>query len=177
MLAMAGRELPCEVPAISGKSWTVLSTTAAQRCHLIARQYEKSVLVLTGGTSDLMPVEANPPGENDTGEQALADMEAYANAARAAGFDKIVALTVTPANWWDADWDVQRLVMNEGIRQSDAWEVVADVAADPRLQDPMDTDYYYDQLHWTAAGNAVAAEVVAPALDSVLAELSDGFRR
>lgn len=161
---MDGLGLAWQNVALNGKSWTVLATDAATRLNPTPKPYSKSVLVLLGGQSDLAET-----SENNSGAIALADMEAYADAARAAGFDTIVACTIPPAAMISSvDDEAQRVIFNQGIRDSTHWEAVADVGVHPLLQNFNDATYYVDTIHWTAAGATVAAGVIKPVLESVL---------
>ena len=168
---MAGRGLPwCNV-ALGNRSWTVLASggtgtsPATVRLHPLARSYVRSILVMNGGATDIAG-----GAENDSGAQALADFEAYATAARTAGFDSIIGVTMTTAVVFaTGDDDEQRLIYNDGIRASATVDAVADVAAAPELADYTDTTYFdVDQTHWSAAGATVAAAIVGAALDVVL---------
>jgi hypothetical protein len=164
---MAGlsKDLPWHNVGVNGTSWTVLQSSAARRSYALAEPYSKAVLVLTGGASDIANAQ-----ENNTAAEALADMEAYADAARAAGFDYIIASTVTPSAYFDAGDEAELLALNEGIRNSDHWEDVADMAAVPELQDNTNLIYFWgDQTHFTDVGAAAAAVPVIEALEAFLA--------
>lgn len=146
--------------AISGTSWTVLSTTAATRLHPKFVGSTPNVLVLLGGQSDIM--------DGDSAATVLADMVAYADAARTAGADHIVACTLPPAALLTAPQDVVRLAVNDLILESEDFDSVADVAVIPELQDTGDLTYFYDGSHWTAVGADLAAAVVAPVVDAAI---------
>lgn len=163
---MDGLGVPWTISGVSGASWTTLASTVELRTHQYFKPYRNSILVLAGGSSDV-----SDSGDNDTGAQALADMEAYADAARAAGANYIIACTVTPANIMTGDGEAQRLILNTGILASNHWEAVVDVAAHPDLDNYSDTTYYSDGAHLTAAGVTVYAGLVRPAVQAALALL------
>lgn len=52
---------------------------------------------------------------------------------------------------------------------SAAFDYVVDLAGDSRLADPFNSTYYIDGTHPTDAGRQVMADLVAPALDAILA--------
>jgi hypothetical protein len=92
----------------------------------------------------------------------------YCEQRRAAGF-RVIVLTVLPCHRTDT-FEVTRLAFNAMLR--DGWrdfaDGLADIGADPRIGDTgdeYDAQFYrVDQLHLTAAGNAVMAGVAAPVL-------------
>lgn len=164
---MAGRGVAWSNVSVSGFSWSALVPSASARRDPVLGHTSRCVLVLNGGTSDLLV-------DHDTAAVALADMEAYADAARAAapGSLRVVACTIPPSTALSAPDEAQRLVLNPLILASDHWDAVVDLAAVPELADPADTDFYSDGTHWTAAGAAAAAGALDPVLTSQLAVLA-----
>lgn len=175
-LAVAlGYESPHVVVAQSGQSWTLLlngSTPppdaalgwvrpASVRLYPKANMGLTTFLLMCGGTSDVE--------EGDTGATIYADMVTYADLARAAGFDRIVAQTITPSTTFSAGEETARAAANVLILADadDAFDAVADCAADP-LDDPADTLYYSDGTHWTALGASTAAALTLTAVESLL---------
>lgn len=121
------------------------------------------VVVLTGGTSDL-------GSESDSAATAFADMLAVTSTWRALGVDQIVAATVPPAAFVTGDEETQRLALNDLIRGAADFDAVLDLAAAPQLDDNTDATYYQgDQTHFTAAGAAVAADLLVLVLTELLA--------
>lgn len=51
---------------------------------------------------------------------------------------------------------------------SNAYDALADLIVDPRLDDPFDTAYYADGTHPTTAGSTAIAELMGAAVDSLL---------
>src|SRR5262245_54996505 len=70
--------VPWHNSAVSGSSWTTLYRTDEYRVHPYATRAGWSILVMCGGTTDVGS-ELDPPAT------VYADMESYADAARAAG--------------------------------------------------------------------------------------------
>jgi len=97
--------VPWQNPSVGSTSWTSLFNRAPQKgVHSQgvwdwATRAELAVLVMNGGTSDYF-------GENNTGAQANADEIAYADAARAAGFDYIVNCTTHPSGAFGAQTQI-----------------------------------------------------------------------
>lgn len=160
---MNGRGVAWANVSISGQAWSTLAGSASKRCHPLATSHGTSVLILNGGQSDILNT-----GDDDTAATALADMESYADNARTAGFDTIIACTLPPSTSFDADDETQRLALNAAIRTSDSWDEVVDLAANEDLDDASDLTYYSDGLHWTAVAAAAAASSVGAVLDTVL---------
>lgn len=160
--AMAGLDVSWETVAVSGISWTGLLTTDQTRLHP-RMQVPKTILVLNGGQTDLGT-------DGDSGATALADLESYVAAARAAALGEVhvIACTIPPGNMMTAGEETQRQAYNAGILTSDAFDAVADVGAIAQLQDYSNLTYFYDGLHWTAAGAALAAAVVKPLIEAAL---------
>jgi lysophospholipase L1-like esterase len=112
-------------------------------------------------TNDLLN-NYNTPGYEQT---ALANLIAYCKAIRAAvpGV-KIIVCTLlhsnNPAN--PTAYNAMVDALNALIRATaGAWDAVADLIADSRLQDPANATYFAaDQLHLVAAGYAVVAGII-----------------
>ena len=151
------------VVAIAGTSWTTLATTAATRLHPLGPLATTSVLVMNGGTQDVL--------DGDSGATIMADAVSYADNARAAGFDFVIITTIPPAAGMTAGQNTARGDFNT--------LVMADAGADfdvsvnllsGALADNTDQNYYaFDQVHWAEGGAKVAADLIKAALDTVLA--------
>ncbi|MBE3038694.1 MAG: SGNH/GDSL hydrolase family protein, partial [Chloroflexi bacterium] len=100
-----------------------------------------------------------------------ADLAAYWQARRTAGFDKIIAFTVLQRGDVNGH-EIQRLAMNTWIRANYATycDALVDVAADARLDDCTDPTYFeqISQVHLTTAGYAAVAELAAAALGNAV---------
>lgn len=148
--------------AIDGASWTQLSGVNPQRFLLLnANRGISTLLAMCGGTADII--------NGDTGAQVYADMVSYADNARLAGYDLVVAQTITPAvviigGDETARQDANVLILADG---DDAFDGVADAAAAP-MDDPADTDYYADGIHPTALGASILAERTLTVVESLL---------
>ena len=123
---------------------------------------DANVCVAMPGGSDL----ASGSGVEDL----LEGTRQYCAERRAAGFS-VVVVTLLPR--LDPDFEAARLEFNERLRTH--WrefaDGLADVGADSRIGDTLDCydlRYYLpDAEHPNAAGNAVMASVIAPAVDSL----------
>lgn len=146
---------------IDGFPW---STLIARTSHLI--QGAKAGLVtgalMVGGTSDVNFAR--------TGVQIYADMVTYANAARALGFGFVVASTITPSTNFAGQELVEWADGNSRILgdASGAFDAVADLAIDPRLDDATDLTYYADGTHPTNTGAIAIAELMDAAIAEAL---------
>lgn len=146
--------------AIGSMSWTNLSVIQAANVNIHANGGLTTILIMCGGTADVFI-------ENDTGATLYAQEVAYANAARAAGFNHIIGTTITSTTAFSPGQNTERSNHNTLLLAdaSAAFDSVVDLAGDPRLDDPADATYYADGTHWTSAGAQAAADLVFPALD------------
>lgn len=149
--------VPYENVAVDGLSWTTLATTVTTRLNLHAKAGLTSILIMCGGTTDIAT-------EGDTAQATYDQMVTYANNARTAGFDKVIATTITDGFVFDAGEQTIRAAFNVLLLAdaSDAFDGVADL--DAAMPSRLDTTYYADGLHWTTAGAALAASTVATVL-------------
>ncbi len=163
VIASSHPSLQVKVAALGGTSWTDLADTQAARLNTMANSATNTMLVLCGGTGDVVL-------ENDSGATIYADMVAYASAARSAGFDKIAAQTITKTTGMTGGQNTSRTDANTLLLAdaSHAFDAVIDVAANANLSDPTNTTYYFDGIHWTTAGAAIAAGLVDPTVSSWL---------
>jgi lysophospholipase L1-like esterase len=177
---MAGRRfdglgIPAVNVAISGAGFFELIVDAATRLYPHARNLGPGfadVLILNGGHGDVLDHTA-------TGAQAYSDLEAYIDGARTAGFTHVIATTMpgvgpnvlgtgrpTPAEY-DAIEDFRALVMANSAGADEVVDLFV-----PPLDDATDGTYWYlDRTHPIEAGAVAMADLVAPALDAVLASL------
>lgn len=159
---MSALGVPWANTAINGTSFTVLATTQADRLGCVARQADRSILVLAGGFADIM-------SEGNSGAQAYEDMVAYARSARRLGFTHVVGTTLPDTSIYDADQYARRDDFNARVLASGEWEAVADFAAVPELQyHPGSPAFGPDEVHWSPVGAMHAAAVVRPALVGLL---------
>jgi lysophospholipase L1-like esterase len=154
-----------------GGAWTVTNTAVTGRNiqqmidaapTSVDTQYGNpgsNTVVILGGSNDVA-----------TGTSAatiLSRLETYTAARRAVGWTVFIG-TIPPNGSLSGAQETARQTVNSTIRSNLATygDGLVDFAADPRLDDPLDTTYYFegDRLHWTAAGAAVAAELVEAAL-------------
>ncbi len=90
----------------------------------------------------------------------------WCNGRKAAGFQVIVC-TITPRSDYGSprSFEENRQALNELIRTHyfEYADGLADIAADPHIGDAgdeLDTTYYYDNVHMTALGYAIVANIV-----------------
>lgn len=161
IFVMEGLSLPYSVVAVGGQSWTSLAGTAPTRLHPYGGTADTLTLVMTGGSSDIL--------DGDTGATVMADAVAYADAARAAGFDNVICTTIPPTIAFDtsesdAKDDFNTLLVADAGSDFDA---VVDLRVTD-LEDATDSTFYLDGVHWNAAGCEVAGGLAQTALTTVL---------
>lgn len=165
--------------AILGASWAQLALSAAVRRDPHANLGQSTVLSMCGGTTGVT--------NGDNAATLYADHKNYAQAAKAAGFDKVVVQTILPATGFTAGQNTERRAANELLMANGdgVFDAVVDVASDSassnpggppsgvvyfgsgNLDTPGDTTYYSDGLHLKAAGTDDYAASVAPALTAL----------
>jgi lysophospholipase L1-like esterase len=122
------------------------------------------VWLVQGGTNDIII-------GGRTAAQIYADHQTIWAAARATG-STVVAHTITPSGLFSGAQETIRTDANTLIRAGGAfYDALSDVAADPRLDDPLDATYYNqggDMTHPTVAGYAAWAEVAEAAIEPLL---------
>jgi lysophospholipase L1-like esterase len=118
-----------------------------------------NTVVILGGSNDVA-----------TGTSAatiLSRLATYTSARRGVGWRVFVG-TIPPNGSLSGAQETARQTVNSTIRSNLATygDGLVDFAADSRLDDALDTTYYFegDRLHWTAAGAAAAAELVEAAV-------------
>ncbi len=103
--------------------------------------------------------------------------KSYCQARQTVGF-KVVVLNVTPrdlspdltpagdtyAQWWTKAQAANALLAAQWTDFADAF---VDLAADSRLDDPLDTTYYFDKVHHNGTGRGVIAQLVNPEILSL----------
>lgn len=158
------------IVAQPGVSLSFISSIAAGWVDpmLDADSQDLQVHVIWAGTNDIAG------GWTGAGTySALAD---YCAARYAAGWDRVIILTMLPrsAGGDDPDTETERQAYNALIRAN--WESIADgladVASDGRIGDAgdeLDTTYYEnDRVHLNATGHGVVAGIVQPVLSGLL---------
>lgn len=144
-------------------SWTDLVGSVAWRRNPKAHIGLTTILLMNGGTSDILG--------GDTGATLYADEVSYANSARTAGYDLIVAVTLCPNVNNTGGMETARVDHNTLLLAdaSNAFDAVVDIANLPELDDPADLTYYLpSNPHWTAAGAAAAAGAIVPVVAGLL---------
>jgi hypothetical protein len=156
-------DVPWDNVAVSATSWTMLAKSRAQRTLPRLTLAQKTIIVMNGGYTDLS-------GEADSGATLLQDEKDYADVLRAAattGGRSCYIIISTLCKWGSisAPIETERQAHNSALLadSSGKFDAVVDVAGDSRLTDPTNHTYFqaFDELHYTAAGAAVNAELVA----------------
>lgn len=149
------------VEARDGTTWATRALTAARRVD----QHPYTVSGLRalgdcGGTSEV--------ASGTAAADILASATGYWADRLAAGFDVVVAATITPSTVFDPGDEAERLAFNDLLRNLVmAGVTVCDLAAVPILADPAGPGYD-DGTHFSVAGAADAASVAwEPAMAAV----------
>jgi len=152
-----------------GETIATMSSQAAGQCDgkkdLIALE---NWVTFEAGSNDMSAVAVG--GGGATGATTYAAYKAYCLARKAQGFS-VCAFTVLDREdqgVYQSTFNAERAIFNDSIRVN--WttfaDALADVDADPRLDDANDATYFYsgDKVHPTDAGQAAIAEVVYNAM-------------
>lgn len=160
---MEDRGIPYTIVAIGGYSWTALAPSVSTRLYPTVSGAEKTVLVMNGGSHDVI--------DGDSGATVYADMVSYASGARAAGFSHILACTIPPMAALGEPRETNRQTANSLIISdpSGAFDEVADIASAPGVENPYSVAYWIDGIHWLRLGAINAAAVASAKLDLILA--------
>lgn len=171
-MALAHPDLPYTVANVGGTHYTAGVTpsrgdTVDSRVDYWLAQYPDNILIDDGGGNEL-GVTTYPA---QTAEEVLAIKRTYCEARRAAGAKRIIGVTMTPgidlpdSEFWFAAAELEQLArLNDFLRddpESGGYNKVVDIASIPQLQDPTNTTYFYDGIHYTAAAAALVAQKLA----------------
>jgi hypothetical protein len=138
-------------------SQTLISTELAANAH-----YANRVVFLWAGFNDI-----GTGGRTST--QINADLDTWVADHQAAGA-VVYVCTLPPYPGFNGTQQTYRTAVNTHITTTLACDGVIDLAGDSRLQTPSDTTYFLgDQIHLTATGNAVVAELALARL------VTDGY--
>lgn len=174
---MSRRGIPWGNVALGNHGWGTagstdplhLFATIATRLFPQARNRAgcTDVLVMAGGSSDIY-------ADHQTGAAVYARAVAYMTAARAAGFDVVVGVTIPPFAGALAPslGDLQAITDHNTLMMGGSdFDAVVDVHVPP-IDDSTNTTYFEnDQVHWRTPGAIAAAAIVRPVIDAVLAGL------
>ena len=164
-----GKKIPIKQVAIGGEGWYELVDNVTTRLDPYAYSGLTTILVMCGGTADYALA-----GGNDSGAGVYAKSWAYADAARLAGFNKVVCCTTTPASYIVGTQETNRTTGN-GLILADAlakFDYTVDLEDGGFLSDVNDPTYYIDsggnKVHWTTDGATVAMNLVKDKLDLII---------
>lgn len=172
-MAQAHPDLPYTIANVGGTHYTAgvepsRGGSVHARVDQVLAQSPNNVLIDDGGANEL-GVTTHPA---QSAEAVLAIKRQYCADRRQAGARWIIGMTSTPGIdqpdtefWFSAAELVQLERMNEMLRADPAsggYDQVVDMAGIPELQDPANTDYFYDGVHFKKA----AAQKVADLLEA-----------
>lgn len=162
--------VPYTVCNIGGTSYAFRDQTVVDRVDMWLRQHPDNVLIDDGGANEYGVID-NPPM---TWQQVRDVKLAYTEARRAAGAQYIVGLTHTPGIdqidtqfWFDAPELAEMALGNAAMvadPESFGYDQVIDIASIPQLQDPTNTTYFYDGVHYADPAATLVANKVGDEL-------------
>lgn len=163
---MSGRSIPWVNLAGIGIGWDDLDDPAdfdeveAQT----SRHGGQNIAIMCGGTSDIV--------NGFTGQQVYDLESAYATSIRALGVDHVIAVTMPDAEQFTAGQRTERGNHNTLLLADadEAFDAVVDIGIDDWDGTPLLDQTEDPVLHLTAAGAQHFADLVTPALDSLLGE-------
>lgn len=164
-LLMAGRHLPWEIVAVTGKSFTWLSDNWAGRADIHITSLEPTIYILTGGYSDYA-------SEGDSGETAYQNAGILADKARDAGAAYVICQTTLPSTNITGLTEASRVEGNGKILDDldGYFDDTVNLEVDP-LNDPVNGPYY-DGTHQWGVGNQKIVELLGPKLDAAIAAVT-----
>jgi hypothetical protein len=167
--ATDGLGIPWVEVATGGVGWSEFTDTAQRLYPQIRNRVDAAdILIMNGGQGDFIDALL-------TGAAAYTAMTNYADAARAQGFDYIIACSMPMmgsnmlgSGRLTAPEQAQVAIYNNLINTNSGGHFDRTVDLTSVLNDPLDTTYYqFDQLHLTEAG----AELGGLEVRSVIVEL------
>lgn len=149
--------------AVSASSFAErIANGRSERYRLTTIGYANNILIAFGGYDDI--------ADGSTAQEILDAQTAQATEAKDRGFDRVIAITLTPSTTISGADETTRTDYNTLLKAAGGGviDAVADAAAHANLLDPADTTYYSDGLHFTTAGAAAVASTVYPLLTGYL---------
>lgn len=139
---------------------TMITQISSQLTPLYGAGYTKNIAVMWGGVND-----------NTTAATMFSRIQQWHTDARAAGFRTIVCTEIDCQSAAHAAWHATEYqALNVLLRAAYPAGEIADLGADARLQNALDTTYFNaDKTHLTEAGYTVVAGIVATTLAGYLA--------
>lgn len=146
--------------AVGGSTVAQMAARATSADEFSDRLADENWITVWCGTNDIV--------NGATAEQVVAGLVSYCQARRQAGF-KVLVFTILPRTAISGAKETERQELNTIIRAT--WvtfaDGLADVAADATLgaeNANLNTTYYSDGTHLTAAGHTIVAAIVTAAL-------------
>jgi lysophospholipase L1-like esterase len=154
MISLLGPRYSIYTFATSGHTTTQVNTAAAANCDPVsATTLADTVCVAWEIGNDILAGTAEATVKSNF-------TTLIANR-KAAGYTKVIALTVPPRSDLIAGNETKRQSLNTWLLAgSSGADAIADVAAIPELQNTGNATYFADGVHYTNAGYAKVAEVV-----------------
>lgn len=153
------------VEAIGSQPWQTLMATS-WRVDRWANMSQYSIYMMNGGTSNIFLGTMT-----ESGSAAAAREAAVAQGRKAAGYDYVLNVTLTPFGGGTAAQETERLAFNT-IRKANVtdWSACVDIdALVPESRDPNNTTWYDAlSLHWKIPLGLKIADAVAPSLTAIL---------
>lgn len=149
--------------AIGSQPWQTLSAWA-QRVDRWANTALYTIYMMNGGSSNIF-LNAIEPGTTAAAREAT-----MAQGRKAAGFDYVLNITLTPYGGSTGATEAERITFNN-VRKANTtdWSACVDLNLIPESRDPTNTTYYDAlQLHWKPALGQLIANAVAPQLSAIL---------
>lgn len=150
------------------------ATVGGYVTHMTTRAASVNAQMISGSTKNTLVVWIGVNGASSkTALQIYNDIKTYCQAAKTAGWNKIVLCTEIDAQDTirnNAGWHTTKLpALNDLIRGDHSFvDAIADLAADARLMNALDQNYFNsDFIHPNAAGSDVAQSIITPVLRSV----------
>jgi hypothetical protein len=173
-LLMRGLDIPVVCTAVGGEGWFErIPNLAAQ----VYPQFRKKagcpdIVIANGGQGDIIDV----PGA--TGASAYASFTTYVNNLRANGATKVIATTmpamgpdIIPGRPTAGEYTAIANLRTLMLANAAGCDAVVDLQVAPLNDATNGTYFFVDRLHIVVPGAEAMANLVRPALDSVLATL------
>jgi hypothetical protein len=159
-LGVGGQSLADMVSDASTQIDAKINRTAAYKI-VVAEAPTNSIFLATGN---------NAPYVGATAASIYSDYQNYCLARRAAGY-QVITTTIMPrtGGGTPAGFEAMRLTFNALVRNgaNSFSDLLVDIAADPRFQNPADTTYFADTVHLTFTGLGIFAQYIANAVNNL----------
>lgn len=152
---------------IGGMAWSQLGGSQSQRVFRYANTAEVNLYHMMGGTTDI--------AVSASGSSTYTRTVAQAQAARTAGFDLVVVVTLSASTGFDGAKETQRLdynsrLLNHASTDPGVFDACIDICPTPGVGfNDATSNYFTDGTHWTNSNGRPAALAIAePIIDALL---------